>query len=983
MLELININKDYKLDSTNKVEALKDINIEFESSGFVSILGPSGCGKTTLLNVIGGLDHYNSGDLIIENISTKNFSNYDWDVYRNNRIGFVFQSYNLIPHLSLLENVEMPLILNGESKSDRVKKAKEALKIVGLEKEVNKKPNQLSGGQMQRVAIARAIVNNPEIILADEPTGALDTKTSIVVMNILKEISKTKLVIMVTHNENIAKKYSNRIISMLDGKIINDSINIPQKEDIVDVLTEKVNQNLTKKTKKTSMSYLTSLRISFKNVLTKKGRTILTAVASSVGIIGVGLVLSISSGFSGYIDRVQAATASNSPITISSVSYSYKVNDDLPDFEKFPTDNNLYVYDDTKTLVTSIAHINKLDSNFLNYLDDIANDPKYSSSLASKLINYRDFDINLIAKNTSKSEEGKEFDNYQLVNPYDKVSSSITSGIANITGLPNYIFHELYGDENYILTSYDVLQGEFPRNEIIYEEDGTMVFESALILDSYNRLSKTTLEDLGLFSKHELENKEKISFDDIIGKEYGFILNSDLYKKEEAATATYPSKTQTLKIKTSEDNIISIPVVTSEKTMYQFKEKLSNYSYRKDVYENSKLKVKITGILRVKQDSILDYMPASLGYTEVLKDFILQDNFNNDIGKLSKNNLVIGDFSQLNTILTNMNYFKFFNTYFGTNLEVPSWAESLMVPTLEQFKTAFNDIFTGYAIFQQKQALDDEVDPELADYEFIPNFNYVYTTQTGFLTQIVKVGADLKLSQEKEDKLNSLYDLDFINNPIQALTQVYEILSDSDILVYLLSQMNNFQNINTIILFPSSLTSKSLLLEYLDNYNINKAEEDKIIYTDLIGTLTDSLGEVINIISWVLIAFASISLIVSCVMAGIITYNSVIERTKEIGILRAVGARKKDVGRLFKSENLIIGFVSGLFGVIITYILQVPINVIINSLFPDYNIGSIANISFIFAILLILLSAFLSYISGLIPARMAAKKDPVVALRSE
>ena len=336
-----------------------------------------------------------------------------------------------------------------------------------------------------------------------------------------------------------------------------------------------------------------------------------------------------------------------------------------------------------------------------------------------------------------------------------------------------------------------------------------------------------------------------------------------------------------------------------------------------------------------------------------------------------------------NTILTNMNYFEFFNTYFGTNLEVPSWAESLMVPTLEQFKTAFNDIFMGYAIFQQKQALDDEVDPELADYEFIPNFNYVYTTQTGFLTQIVKVGADLKLSQEKEDKLNSLYDLDFINNPIQALTQVYEILSDSDILVYLLSQMNNFQNINTIILFPSSLTSKSLLLEYLDNYNINKAEEDKIIYTDLIGTLTDSLGEVINIISWVLIAFASISLIVSCVMTGIITYNSVIERTKEIGILRAVGARKKDVGRLFKSENLIIGFVSGLFGVIITYILQVPINVIINSLFPDYNIGSIANISFIFAILLILLSAFLSYISGLIPARMAAKKDPVVALRSE
>lgn len=975
MLKLINVSKDYKLDSTNKVEALKTINLEFEEAGLVSILGPSGCGKTTLLNIIGGLDKYTFGDLIIDDISTKTFSDKDWDVYRNTRIGFVFQSYNLIPHLTLLENVEMPLVLNGLKKEGRVQKAKDALIKVGLEKEIFKKPNQLSGGQMQRVAIARAIINEPEIILADEPTGALDSKTSKVVLDLLKEISKETLVIMVTHNNNLAKTYSNRIISMLDGSIISDEV-LKKEEHDKEIIKDKKE---TKIKNKTSMSYFTSLKISSKSILTKKGRAILTAIASSVGIIGVGLVLSISNGFSDYITRVERATASNSPITISNVSYSYSKNENAINYTKYPDKDNLYVYDTTNTSTIRSTHVNNFTNEFLKYLEDLKTDEKYKDSLGSLLINYQNFNINLISK-TTNSYLGEEYTSYNLIDPYTSVSSSITSSITSLTGLPSTIFHEMYGEEDYILDSYDLLQGEYPNQNYITDDNGNLVFETALVVDSYNRLTKENIIDLGLFSEYELEDKQTIPFNQIIGKEYSFITNNNLYTDSDKESYTINAHTESLKYKDENGDTQTITVAVPSNTVYQYKDLLKSYSNRKDVYENSKCRIKITGILRCKEDSIIDYMPASLAYTTGLKNYVIQQNQLSTISSDAKNNLVIDNFDSLSELLTTKNYYPLLETISGEEVETPSWAAELEEATLSDLQTAINNCFSAISIYQQQQKIDSDVIDELADYNYYSMFNIVYTSRTGYLRVLAGLGTQFVLSEENKELID-----DFLNtnNALSKLVKLTEILQNKDISVYLLSYVNNYQNISSIILFPKSLTNKSLLLEYLDNYNIGKEESDQIVYSDLIGTVTNSLGEVINIISWVLIAFASISLVVSCIMTAIITYNSVLERTKEIGILRAVGARKKDVGRLFKSETLIIGLISGIIGIVITYIAQFPINVIINSLYTDYNIGSIANIAFYNAIILVILSSVLAYISGVVPARLAAKKDPVEALRNE
>ena len=1003
MLKLENIIKNYDLDQNTKVEALKGINLVFNDKDFVSILGPSGCGKTTLLNIIGGLDHYTDGDLIIDDISTKNYKDIDWDIYRNNRIGFVFQSYNLIQHLTLLENVEMPLILNGIDKKTRVEKATKALERVGLSKEKNKKPNQLSGGQMQRVAIARALVNDPEIILADEPTGALDSETSVVVLDLLKEISKDKLVIMVTHNEKLAYLYSTRVITMLDGNVTSDKRISEEKEKESSYSFEEAKLN------KTSMSFTTSFKLSIKNILTKKGRTILTAVASSVGIIGVGLVLAISNGFNDYITRVEEATASNSPITISSVSYSYSSNPNAVDYERFPTDDNLYVYDEETNSVVRTTHLNKLNNEYLAYLDNIYN-TEYGDSVASILTLYNNFNINLVSKVGD--------DNYVLVNPYDSVASSITSTVSSVTGLPNYIFHELYGDSEYILKSYDVLEGTYPSEEMTTDSDGNNVFEVALIVDQYNRLDKKSLVNLGLYTEQELEGIDKISFSDLIGREYAFSLNDDLYRQDLVdelygensfdvlSSFTYPEQEVTLTYRDFNGVERSYSYTYPGGTAYQYADLLANYKVREYVYKNSKNRIRISGIIRVKEDSMLDYMNASIGYNKSLKDYILSENSESELVKNAANNLKIYGFGDrdsdsisgigLNTIFTQYNYFPLLAQLTGQEIQTPSWAQDLQEATYTHLEAAINNMFIAYPITQQRGSIINNSGENKVDYSFYASDSYVYSSTSGYLSVLNSYGYMFELSDEDQSNLDSITSIldqyldSYLNGDLSAnflllylRPYMNSIIQSKTFLVYVASMLSNYQNIRTIILFPSSLTLKPMLKEYLDNYNIDKVDSEQVIYTDLIGTLTDSLGEVINIISWVLVAFGSVSLVVSSVMTGIITYNSVLERTKEIGILRAVGARKKDVGRLFKTESLVIGVFSGLIGIILTYILSVPINLILNSMFPDYNIGSIANLNVVAALILVSIAGLLAFISSVIPARIAAKKEPVESLRSE
>lgn len=841
MLQLIDIKKEYSTAGT-KLEALKGINLAFRKSEFVSILGPSGCGKTTLLNIMGGLDKYTSGDLIINNKSTKNYTDRDWDAYRNRSVGFVFQSYNLIMHQTILSNVELALTLAGVGKEERHKRAVEALTKVGLAQHLDKRPNQLSGGQMQRVAIARAIINNPDIILADEPTGALDTETSIQVMEILKEIAKDRLVIMVTHNPELAVKYSTRTIKLLDGNIIDDNNPYtPTKQEAKTVIpTTPPSKD---KKQKTSMSFWTALHLSLNNLRTKKGRTIMTAVAGSIGIIGVALVLAISNGFSTYINTMQSDTLSAYPVTVSTATIDYdKLNSFNIEDTTNDDNNSEYVIVDQSSLTKYIGygHYNNITPSFVQAVQDFEaeDQQKRESNRALNLVQYTYFTpLKLVYKDDTK-------DKYSLYTAQNSISI--------LSGTNSDIFFQELDDEDFMLSQYDVI---YTTDD--YNPDD--MYGLTLVVGQGNHISSTLIERLGIKLTTKPDTTyENINFDDICQKEYKVIFNNDYYIFDEA------------------NNLSTLD--TDDQTLLQ------------NTYDNASQTLRINRIIRQKEDSVVSLLNNGVMYTKEFSTMYRQNCLNSTIATKQK---------ELKATQTS-------NFTFYTPLKLTIAEFSNLLPT------------NGFA-----------------DTDSI----------NGFLNRYFSTSIDA----------DSAYNLGLQQIGISTIPQC-------------------------ISFYTKSFDGKKAVEDMISNYNKTAPEGQDILYGDQSELITNTLGSIISIISYVLIAFASISLIVSSIMIGVITYTSVIERTKEIGVLRSLGARKKDVSRVFNAETTILGAFAGVIGIVIAYILCIPISLIIEHL---SNISGIANLNPMHALLLIVISTLLSLIAGLIPSRYASKQDPVTALRTE
>lgn len=833
MLELTNITKDYVSGDTT-VKALKGVSIKFRKNEFVSILGQSGCGKTTLLNIIGGLDRYTDGDLSIDDISTKKYKDKDWDTYRNNRIGFVFQSYNLIPHQTVLSNVELALTLSGVSKSERRKRAMEVLEKVGLGDQIHKKPNQMSGGQMQRVAIARALVNNPDILLADEPTGALDSATSIQIMNILKDISKDKLIIMVTHNPELADKYSSRIIRLLDGKVVDDTNPYNGKECDDDKATDKQDSKNNKleetgkkaKKQKTSMSFATALSLSLNNLMTKKARTILTAFAGSIGIIGIALILSLSHGMRSYIHRVEQDTLSGYPLTIQKTAVDYSsflgMGEEKKIEDKQPGRiySNSMMSDMINKMLTSVT-VNDLKS-FMSYIEsdesgikDLTNDIQYSY----------DVDLNIYKADTSKG--------IFKVNPSTVFESlgmdQMTQG-GSMSMMGNTdAWSEMIDNEELIKSQYDILEGRLPQeyNEVV------------LVVDKDDMISEYSLYALGLIDISQLQkvfaqmqmgnvpeenlNDEQVSFtyDELLNQTFKLVVNTDVYVKDGNG----------------------------------YRDMSSDEEFMKQLLANS-VDIKIVGILKPNGDASNASITTNVAYTNKLTQYLINTVNDSDIVK-------------------------------------------------EQLANPAVDVFTGEPF-----------------------------AENSYEANLTKLG------------------------------------------------VANLEDPASINIYPKDFKSKEKIVDIIDEYNAKlKAEgKEEIEYTDYVGLMMSSVSTIINAISYVLIAFVAISLVVSSIMIGIITYISVLERTKEIGILRSIGASKKDVSRVFNAETVIVGFVAGMIGIIITLLLNIPINIIIKNI---TDISGMSKLPVSGGVALVVISIILTFIAGLIPARVASKKDPVIALRTE
>lgn len=773
MLELKNIKKIYKTGEFTQT-ALNDINISFNKNEFVSILGPSGSGKTTLLNIIGGLDRYTSGDLIINGKSTTNFKDSDWDAYRNNSVGFIFQSYNLIGHISILKNVEMCLTLSGVGKKQRRELAINALEKVGLKDHINKKPSELSGGQMQRVAIARALINDPDIILADEPTGALDSKTSKEVMELIKEISRDKLVIMVTHNDELAKEYSNRIINLKDGNIINDNNK------------QKYFENEDKYFfKKTSMSFLTALNLSLNNIFTKKGRTILTAFASSIGIIGISIILALSNGFDKTIDEFESDTMSNFPVIVGEQATNL-TDEQIEEIRKenrnamtgkVTSKKKILPFD---TLDNEIIHNNNITEDYISYIE------KIDENKVNGISYTRATSFNMLVKN----------DDIKLIN----------SSKMNFLSIPKSLDEK----DTFLKDGYDLLAGSYIKNP----------HEVVINIDSNNRIEKTILESMGLKTNKELDYK------DVLNKEFKIVLNDDLY--------------------TNLDKYFTINTDLD------------------DLYKNkNNITLKVVGVVRAKEDNMLASMTSSMAGT----------------------------------------------------------------------------MSTG-AILYENELMDEVLDKN--------------------------INSEICRAQKKKD-YNVLTGEKFDREGQNTKENTLKYIGASRIPV-------------SISIFPKDFSDKESVTKYLDKYNNGKKEKDKIIYTDLAETFSKLSGNIMDAITIVLIAFSSISLIVSSIMIGIITYISVLERTKEIGILRSLGARKKDITRVFNAETFIIGLTSGIIGVIIAFISLFPINKLLYNL---TDLENIAKMNPLHILILIAVSILLTLIGGYIPSKIASRKNPVESLRSE
>lgn len=847
MLQLKKIKKSYKTGDFVQ-HALKGIDVEFRENEFVAILGPSGSGKTTMLNIIGGLDRYDSGDLIINGKSTKEFKDKDWDAYRNNCIGFIFQSYNLIGHISVLQNVEMSMTLSGVSAKKRRRKALEVLNKVGLKEHAHKRPNQLSGGQMQRVAIARALVNDPEIIMADEPTGALDSQTSIQILELIREIAEDKLVIMVTHNPELAENYASRIIKFKDGNLIDDSNPITKKD--------KINKELN--LKHTQMSYKTALSLSFTNLMTKKGRTILTSLAGSIGIIGIALILSLSHGMQSYIDRVQEETLSSYPLTIAEASVdmtdmmaSMKPSEDTEDQKE----NKIYsnnIMNKMMNMVTAKVTTNNLKE----FKSQIEKDKKLKEY--TNAISYS-YDLNL---NIYRNVNGENI----KVNP-TQVMDNLGMGLNQMQQqmMKTDVFQELFNNDELNKQMYDVVKGRWPEN---YDE-------VVLLIDKNNQVSDFTLYSLGILDQDELElimkkimagevieesKKHEFDYEDFLNLEFKVLQNSDYYDK------------------------VNNLWINKEHDEKYINEKLNNA-----------LKLKVVGIIRPNEEAVSQASSGMIYYSKDLTEYIINKNNESQIVKEQKENPEIN-------VLTKM---------------------------------SFND--------------NNKFDPSNMSPEQLA---YIQSLPPTELAQLM---------QNYQEQAGSTYE--------QVLKQIGGI------------DINSPSMIN---IFPKDFDSKEEVINYIADYNKtqekNGKEENIIDYQDLVGMLMSSVSTIINVISYALMAFVSISLVVSSIMIGIITYISVLERTKEIGILRAIGASKKDITRIFNAETVIEGFIAGTLGILITLLLNIPINIIVKNI---TDISNLSKLPFMGAIILIILSTILTIVGGFIPAIYASKKDPVEALRTE
>lgn len=895
MLSLKEITKEYVAGDT-RVKALKGISLNFRRSEFVSILGPSGCGKTTLLNIIGGLDRYTTGDLMVTGKSTKEFKNRDWDTYRNHSIGFVFQSYNLIPHQSVLANVELALTLSGVSKSERKRRAKEALEKVGLGDQLHKRPNQLSGGQMQRVAIARALVNDPEILLADEPTGALDTKTSIQIMELLKEISGDRLIIMVTHNPELAEDYSTRIINLLDGKVTGDSNPFSDGEYIIQ--TEKrlkaietgaesmVNKG---RKKKTSMSFFTATSLSLKNLLTKKGRTFLTAFAGSIGIIGIALILSLSNGLQEYINKVQEDTLSSYPITIQSesVDYSAMISTMMGMHEKDENEvrdeNTVYSNDIMTTMMSSVlAELTQNDlRTFKKYLED--ENSEIREYISDVQYGY-DIPINLYA--VTQDDSIIKVNPVNLMQDMMGVSYGTSIGSTMNTSMLNnssVVFTELLDSRDLLTSQYDVVKGRLPEryNEmVIFVNEDNEISDYSLY--TLNLKEREELKEImtSLVKEEEFETSQsKYTYDELLDTTFKLVLPTDYYTYDEASGT--------------------------------WKDQSQSDSEMKKILEDSEV-IHIVGILKPKPDAVASTVRGTVGYMPSLTSYVIDQVENAKIVKDQREHPDTDIFT------------------------------GLLFPTEEDTQPSF----TMDDVKLYMQTLSEEEQQQMQQY----------------------------LAVMSEDEIVAMF-------AAMAGKATTEATYDDNMKLLGVTDPEAPSSIN---LYANTFEAKDQITKIIDQYNEDMTaagkEDMTITYTDYVGLLMSSISTIINAISYILIAFVGISLVVSSIMIGIITYISVLERTKEIGILRSIGASKRDISRVFNAETLIIGFCAGLIGVGVTILLDIPANIIIEAL---SGISGVAKLPPIAAGILVLISMLLTSIAGLLPARVAAKKDPVVALRTE
>lgn len=905
MLELVDIRKVYGKDES-AVEALKGVSIKFRENEFVSILGQSGCGKTTMLNIIGGLDQYTSGDLIINSVSTKNYKDADWDTYRNHSIGFIFQSYNLIPHQTVLANVELALTLSGISKNERRKRAVQALDKVGLRNQINKRPNQLSGGQMQRVAIARALINNPDILLADEPTGALDSETSIQVMDLLKEIAKDRLVIMVTHNPELAEQYSTRIINLRDGNLVGDSAPydgvMVDEEHSIPPIKSKSSQ----KKKKASMSFMTAMSLSFNNLMTKKGRTFLTSFAGSIGIIGIALILAVSTGVNAYIQSIEENTMASYPLqiyqnTMNPTSMMSSLMQSMNENNKERDPNKIYTSPIMVQMMSSMSQsisTNNLEK-FKNFLDEHPEIRNYCTINYSYSANLNTYFLQEDGtyKNSSQGLNGI-YESLGASGSIGMSSSYMTSMMGGVSG-----WTELVGDTDHIMKEYELVDGRYPQkyNEIV------------LIVDENNQVSDYTLFTLGIkdfaeleeYMKHLMEaqiNGTKLeyemplseyTFDEIYDFQFKVLLDSDHYVLEGGTV-------RKLDTNSKDDQEL----------------------LRKRLDEAMDLK--IVGILRPTDDSMNISNIGTIGYISDLMIKVIDNVNTSEVVRAQLKNTEVDLF---------------------TGIEFDSVGVTLEdVPHLKTFIDILPDISTS----------------DMLDY-ILEKFDL--TNLKPIITQYVPTDPEslgnIILNYINKDKItNNTYE-----NNLKELGYIDK------------------NNPNSISIYPKDFDAKAKINAIIADYNSNQNDDDKIIYTDTVALLMSSVTTIVDAISYVLIAFVAISLVVSSIMIGIITYISVLERTKEIGILRAIGASKRDIARVFNAETLFVGLVAGIIGIVCSLGLIVIINIIL------YHFTGIATLKAVLeplpALILVFISMGLTFIAGLFPSKTASNKDPVIALRTE